>query len=83
MRPVGDHHVDRPGVEAWRHVKLTGTNWSIGFFCAANIIRIYAHSIQLLKDRNPKRRGADRVPTASSWWRRRRGNTRSHSELGS
>ena len=26
-----DHHVDRPGVEAWQHVKLTGTNSSIGF----------------------------------------------------
>ena len=25
-----DHHVDRPGVEAWQHVKLTGTNRSIG-----------------------------------------------------
>ena len=25
-----DHHVDRPGVEAWRHAKLTGTNRSFG-----------------------------------------------------
>ena len=23
-----DHHVDRPDVEAWQHVKLTGTNSS-------------------------------------------------------
>ena len=25
-----DHHVDRPGVEVWQHMKLTGTNHSIG-----------------------------------------------------
>lgn len=25
-----DHHVDRLGVEAWRHVELTSTNNSIG-----------------------------------------------------
>ena len=25
-----DHHVDRLGVEAWQHVKLTSTNCSIG-----------------------------------------------------
>ena len=25
-----DHHVDRPGVEVWQHMKLTGTNRSIG-----------------------------------------------------
>ena len=30
MRAVEDHHVDRPDVEAWQHVKLTGTNCSIG-----------------------------------------------------
>ena len=36
LRVVEDHHVDRPGVEAWQHVKLTGTNNSIGliFFVA-------------------------------------------------
>ena len=31
IRAVVDHHVDRPGVEAWQHVKLTGTNRSTGF----------------------------------------------------
>ena len=31
-RPVGDHHVDRPGVEAQQCVKLTGTNRSIGLY---------------------------------------------------
>ena len=30
MRAVEDHHVDRPGVEAWQHVQLTGPNRSIG-----------------------------------------------------
>ena len=30
MRAVEDHHVDRLGVEAWQHVKLTSTNCSIG-----------------------------------------------------
>ena len=30
MRTVEDHHVDRPGVDAWQHVKLTGTNRSTG-----------------------------------------------------
>ena len=36
LRVVEDHHVDRAGVEAWQHVKLTGTNNSIGliFFVA-------------------------------------------------
>ena len=24
-----DYHVDRPGVEVWQHMKLTGTNHSI------------------------------------------------------
>ena len=33
-----DHHVDRPGVEAPRGVKLTGTNRSIGL-----IVLIKAH----------------------------------------
>ena len=31
MRDVVDHDVDRLGVEAWQHVKLTSTNHSIGF----------------------------------------------------
>ena len=35
MRAVEDHHVDRPGVEAWQHVKLTGTNRSIGLITPA------------------------------------------------
>ena len=35
MRAVEDHHVDRPGVEAWQHVKLTGTNRSIGLISVA------------------------------------------------
>ena len=30
LRVVEDHHVDRLGVEAWRHVKLTSPNRSIG-----------------------------------------------------
>ena len=30
MRTVEDHHVDRPEVDAWQHVKLTGTNRSNG-----------------------------------------------------
>ena len=35
-----DHHVDRPGVEAWQHVKLTGPNRSIGLIlCARRQVR--------------------------------------------
>ena len=30
-----DHHVDRPGVEAWQHVKLTGTNRSMSLITPA------------------------------------------------
>ncbi|CUX16835.1 conserved hypothetical protein [Agrobacterium tomkonis CFBP 6623] len=32
IRAVEDDHVDRTGVEAWQHVKLTVTNSSIDFF---------------------------------------------------
>jgi hypothetical protein len=35
-RAVEDDHVDRPGVEAWRHVKLTGTNSSIDLIALIN-----------------------------------------------
>ncbi len=34
MRTVEDHHVDRLGVDAWQHVKLTSTNRSIGLINA-------------------------------------------------
>ena len=35
MRAVEDYHVDRPGVEAPRGVKLTGTNRSIGLIASS------------------------------------------------
>ena len=49
MRFVEDHHVDRLGVEAWQHVKLTSTNRSIGLLNSTYINQriTHAHSIQL------------------------------------
>ena len=44
MRNVEDHHVDRLGVEAWQHVKLTGTNRSIGLIAPTNSSRAAART---------------------------------------
>ena len=51
-----DHHVDRPGVEAQRCVKLTGTNSSIGLIvliiqCPYNS---YGWTIGRLQGHNPR-----------------------------
>ena len=40
--PLGDYQVDRPAVQAWRHVELTGTNRTIDlttFLHAASVFR--------------------------------------------
>ena len=42
IRAVEDDHVDRTGVEAWQHVKLTVTNSSIDFFVPID----YVHRTQ-------------------------------------
>ena len=36
VRPVAEHHVDRPEVYAWRHVQLTGTNRPRAWFYIIN-----------------------------------------------
>lgn len=43
IRAVEDDHVDRTGVEAWQHVKLTVTNSSIDFFVPIE----YVHQAKL------------------------------------
>ena len=43
IRAVEDDHVDRTGVEAWQHVKLTVTNSSIDFFVPID----YVHQAKL------------------------------------
>ena len=89
-----DHHVDRPGVKAWQHVKLTGPNRSIDLQSHASkeagIMRSSkprkgAFTQQMTDDgKVPVTAAASmsvfRAPT--TWWPWRGACTRPHSELG-
>ena len=72
-----DHHVDRPGVEAWQHVKLTGTNRSIGLIRSRSGMPVKARRIQ-----NKAFGKTDQKLAWTTWWLWRGRYTRSHPELG-
>ena len=74
MRTVVDHHVDRLGVEAWQHVKLTSTNRSIGLiYSYADKHRVLICSQSCL---------CHYKLISLVWWLWRGARTRSHPELG-
>ena len=92
MRAVEDHHVDRPGVEAWQHVELTGTNRSIGLRArhAQGQARTHEREIRDETQRQTSDAGARHAPTSvpppppvlTAWWLWRGCPTRFHPELG-
>ena len=51
VRPVAEHHVDRPGVYAWQHVQLTGTNRPRAWFYIANSMSnpMFVLAVEFLK----------------------------------
>jgi hypothetical protein len=79
---VEDHHVDRPDVEAWQRVKLTGTNRS--FDLIALVAKARDLSVQsaraLWLDKTEKPVLLHR--SSPAWWPLQGDKTRSHPELG-
>ena len=52
VRPVAEHHVDRPEVYAWQHVQLTGTNRPRAWFYIINSMsnRLFVLAVEFLRN---------------------------------
>ena len=74
-----DHHVDRPDVEAWQRVKLTGTNRSFDLIALVAKARDF-QSTRFETEKNEKPVLLRR--SLPAWWPLQGDKTRSHPELG-
>ena len=73
-----DHHVDRPDVEAWQRVKLTGTNRS--FDLIALVAK--ARDFQSTRFETENEKPVLLHRSLPAWWPLQGDKTRSHPELG-
>jgi hypothetical protein len=76
---VEDHHVDRPDVEAWQRVKLTGTNRS--FDLIALVAKARDFQSTRFENKNMKSQFCF-IRSLPAWWPLQGDKTRSHPELG-
>ena len=76
-----DHHVDRPDVEAWQRVKLTGTNRSFDLIALVAKARDFCFKAQARFEAKPEKPVLLRR-SSPAWWPLQGDKTRSHPELG-